>query len=417
MAHLTPAIVNALKPPVKGEQWLADGALRGFGVRLWATARGGRAAYAIRVRDANGIVRRETYSIWSDWRARNIALHLIAQGSADIPLGPFLEEARVWARKRIRLLKGGTALQEIRATRRDRVAQGFLGLTLKQYAERTWRKMAMAKRKDTYTDQLLKLFERLPPRLKCQPLMKLNIHELAVAITDPGLGPMQSRALQAFVGQLYVHLAHRYGPVFLRHEALTRCISTLRSRRPLRPLFPADQLARLFDQLSTDRSRWRSALALKLYFETGAKLRRVLAMRWDQIVEGNWYPYAPHEREYWFMGAERLTPEAMQTLEAARTCLAAEGCQSAYVFPSPIPGDDDRPITTVARYWRRLTRNMDRGLLSLRHAAAQVRARNTPSYFHSYVDFFVPLQRQLLNPDLVSKIGNQAKKSDEKSPD
>ena len=68
--------MNNLSAPAHGERWIADTEVRGFGVRMWSGNSKGK-SYAIRVKDKNGKMVRETiYSVreGSLEYVRNLAL-------------------------------------------------------------------------------------------------------------------------------------------------------------------------------------------------------------------------------------------------------------------------------------------------------------------------------------------------------
>jgi hypothetical protein len=406
---LTAEFIDTLLPPPAGERWISDAALPGFGVRLWAGANGGGSCYAIRVRNHHGKVVRESFSFWSDWHARLKIRDLADQEVLDLDLGMFLEEAREWARDRIRILKGGKSRADRRHELRSRASEAARLLTLDQMADRAFWKMEKAGRNADYKIQLQKLFWRLSEGVRSSTLASMDVRHLAEEIADASLPIMQSRALQSFVGHLYARVDRWYYSVSRVKEALDRRISDLRRKQrvphpPILKITPA-QYARFLDSADNEEEHWREALALKLYFETGAKLRRVLRARWDQIIGDTWYPYSPKERDFWFVGREHIDEATRGTLERAHQKLASEGRVSAYIFPSKNEAQD-RPITTIRRYWLKAADRMGWRGLPLSHVVLRHRPRNTPSYLHMYTYMWVPISRQTLDPDAVSKLEN-----------
>lgn len=405
--NLTPEFVDSLKSPFRGEEWVGDIDVKGFGVRLWSSSGGGNIAYAIRVRDADGTLRRETFSIWSDWRSRERALDTIRNGGEIGSLGTFLPDARNWARDRIRSLKGKKTRVELRHERRHRISATLLSMTLEQMANRNFNKLKRARRNDAYAIQLHKLLFHLSVESRSTPLMQMNLRQLASEIADPNLPIFQSRTLQSFVGQMYTHLYRWHGPAGRKHAALLQRLSRVRSMQEvphpeILAITDAD-FKKMMSIIDDEEAHWRSALALKLYFTTGAKLRRVLRARWDQIIDTTWYPYSPQEREYWFMGAESLDDVAKQTLERAQKLAVNERIDSAFIFPSAV-GSGSQPITTVRRYWLNLAITMGWEGLPLSHVVQRFNRRNTPSYIYMYRYLFVPMRRAALDPAVLSKI-------------
>jgi len=91
---LTTDFVNNVLPPKKGELWIADTKVRGFGLRLFASGGEGK-SFCVRTTDEAGMVVRKSFS--KDWRyhwaRRNV--------QAEPRLGDLLEQARDWARREI----------------------------------------------------------------------------------------------------------------------------------------------------------------------------------------------------------------------------------------------------------------------------------------------------------------------------
>jgi integrase len=407
---LTPEIVDALTPPDQGEKWVADAAVKGFGVRLWYNAKGDGVRYAIRVRDEDGVVRRENFEPWSVWSARQKISALLNEGIWEFEWGTLLDEARGWAKSRICDLKGLHRERESIYRRRLQLSVAFQSLTLEEMAERTLTRMTRQKRKDEYVDQVRKLFWRLSEQCRDRKMMEIDVSVLANDITHPSIRPTQSRVLQAFLGQLYGVLYRYHGPAGKIADLLNEKIATLRSQQdvphPAILEIADSEFYKFLSILATEKQQWRQALAIALYFETGAKMRRVLNMRWSEVIDNRWYPYAPEEREYWFMGAEHLNEKAHEILNQARFRLEQENRSSVFVFPR-IDVSTNRPINSVRRYWRRVSNEMGWNGLPLSHVVRRYNSRNTPSYTYMYSYLFVPMQRRLTDPDIVSKLTNR----------
>jgi hypothetical protein len=403
--------VNALEPPLSGERWVSDAQVRGLGIRLWAGKKGGSSCYAIRVRDNRNRVVRESFSIWSNWFARRKIRDLVQQEEFDFQLGHFLDEAREWAQDRIHELKGGQQRRERRQALYRRASIAAQRLTISMMAERVLTKLERSGKNLDYVVQLRKLFWRLSDPVRSSLMTKMSVSQLAKEITNPTLPIMQSRALQSFIGQLYSRLAKWYGPSRRIAEKINQQISTLREKQsvphPEILGITADDYTRFLNILSAEREYWRESLAIQLYFETGAKMRRVLRAKWDQIIDNTWYPYSASEREFWFVGREPLSESAKATLNAARERISSEGRTSDYVFPRK-DRSKDGPITAVRRYWTRVARDLGWEGLPLSHVVVRHNRRNTPSYMFMYSYMWVPLWRDSTDPRAVSKFGKPA---------
>ncbi len=113
---LTQEYVDNIIPPSRGERWIADTSVRGFGLRLWRNGKTGGAAFAVRTTDANGKSFRRTFSPRANW---NDSWLWDLQFSSnrprfgkDMPLGIILEDARTWARRTIWEAKGRIQYEE-----------------------------------------------------------------------------------------------------------------------------------------------------------------------------------------------------------------------------------------------------------------------------------------------------------------
>jgi hypothetical protein len=410
--HLSPELVDALEPPLLGERWVADADLRGFGVRLWGGKKGGGACYALRVRNKHGHIVRDSFSVWhgQSWDTQRKIRQMLEDGQFEFPLGLFLADAREWAIDRRRELKGRPTRAERRHELFHRASIAARQLTLAQMADRVFRKMEASGKNPDYVLQIKKLFWRLSEDVQASPLASISVRKLASEIADPNLPVMQSRALQSFVGQLYSRLYRWHAASGKVSDALNQRISKLRQKQrvphPRILKISTSQYTRFIRLLRDDGANWREALALRLYFETGAKMRRVLCARWDQIIGDIWYPYCAEERAFWFVGREPLNDSAKETLQLARERLADEGRVSAYIFPRK-EDVGNRPIATVRRYWTKAADCMGWGGLPMSHVVVRHRPRNTPSYLHMYTYMWVPISRQTVDQAAVSKFGKR----------
>jgi len=379
---LTPEIVNSLVSPDIGEKWIGDATLQGFGVRLWASTNGDGVRFAIRVRDDKGVVRRENFDPWADYFSREKMLAILRSGDQEFQWGIFLEDAQRWAKSRIRELKGRERDTERRYRRRHQLSIALQSMTFEQMADRAIKRMERRNRKDEYVDQVRKLFWRLSEQNRNSRLMEIDPELLAIEITHPSLAVTQSRVLQAFIGQIYSVLYQYHGHAGAVSDAITKHISDIRSKQgvphPVINNISDDDIDMFLKFLREENQRWREALAIHLYFETGAKMSRILNMMWCEVIDNRWYPYAPDKREYWFMGAETLSEEAQEVLLLARSRLQNEGAVSAYVFPRIDPSVD-QPIANIRRYWRHVSKKMGWTDLPLSHVVRRHRVRNTPS--------------------------------------
>jgi hypothetical protein len=223
---LTPDYVNAATPPENGERWISDSQVKGFGLRLWVSGNGGSKAFALRIRDVNGRIVRETF----DQNDHSWDAELLGNGGlSKRSLGSSLDAARCWAQDRINVLKGGLSRAQRRKRRYDKVASYIGAMTFGEAEQRTLRRLERLGRKQNYIDQISFLLRKVPVELRSSTLEKLDAKILAIAITQ--LHPGQSRVLQSFVGQIYKRAARWHRPLNKTHESITQHISRIRQSR------------------------------------------------------------------------------------------------------------------------------------------------------------------------------------------
>jgi hypothetical protein len=406
---LTPELVDSVELPSQGERWISDSLIKGFGLRLWSGSRAGSKAYAIRIRDLNGRIVRETYdpnqsSAWSMWRLR----HLINDGEVAEPaFGDCLESARSWARRRIHWHKGGSIVAERRHKWRCRLAMRIQGMTFDELSDHIIRVMKRRGRSEDYIFNVMRLKHGLSSRTRLSTPEAMDVTAIADEIISRDVSGGNARVLHRFVGQVY-KFANRYVDVDKKSEAINRRVAR-NIRRMNEPLYPAilditdADFASFFQILERDAENWRSALAIRMYFETGAKMRPVLKAEWQRIVDDSWYPYLPKERKYWFSGAERLNEPALKILDLVKYRQASEGIQSDFLFPASGRARSGH-VTTIHRYWAKVSSACGWNGLPLSHVVRKYKRRNTPSYFYSFYGSLLTVSHSALVPDVSKKL-------------
>src|SRR5580704_9760279 len=112
---LTATFVDSVTLPNRGERWIADTRLRGFGLRLWRSTGGEGKAFAIRAIDTKGRQIRRTY----DGEARNEYFPPHQRRT----LGDALDSARDWAADELCRAKGRPTLREEEDDHRKRISK------------------------------------------------------------------------------------------------------------------------------------------------------------------------------------------------------------------------------------------------------------------------------------------------------
>jgi hypothetical protein len=350
---LTAHIVDAATPPRRGERWVAGTKLGGFGLRLWATKSGGTKAFAIRVCNRRGKSVRKTFDHHNTWAHRSA----LRRGVSPDRLGEYLEEARDWARDEIDRLKGRLTLADennlrwrasIAATRRIKLGRAAQSLISGMRARGLSR---------AYVDRIDKLFARyIPKRVQETRLPRVSPARIADVLVDVNIRSGNIRILRAFIGQIFERASlfdRRLG--LFTDELSTHFWARWNDRYDvpfpeLRNLTGADY-ERVFEKLEGENPKWQQALCIRLFFEFGAPLSRLMAAEWKQILDGVWYPYWPRERVYWFESRERINENASRILDRVSSCVRRDFGMNTYWFPSKFSGTAEY-IRTVGAVWR-----------------------------------------------------------------
>jgi hypothetical protein len=372
--HLTPTMVNELRAPTKGESWVADTAVRGFGVRLWNTQGGGQKAYAVRVSDNSGTSIRKTFinNPWDDFF-----------DDGDKSLGAKLEDARHWARAEIRQLKFAGDTEHIWAVAGQKAQSFIKRQSLARAAQELILRMRLRGLSQRYVDRLDKLFStHIPYRLRTSELQNVNPSAVANALISEQVSGANARTLRSFLSQIYLEasasnhgfskfpeqLSKNYWKLWEKHRDV---------RYPeLRKLKKKDY-RRLFRILERTSS-WQHGYAIRLYFKFGVPMQRLLAARWAQIVGDTWYPYAPDERLFWYAYGERLDEEALELIKKVHALASKNFEPSAFLFPSPTKVGES--IRTVQSFWRGALETAQIKYYPLKEFSRSYRNFNNPSY-------------------------------------
>lgn len=412
---LTAEYVNGLSPPENGEFWIGDTHVQCFGIRGWAGKQGGSLAFAIRLRNREGRLVRESFNVWRDYLAGQW-WRLKHENVWEKPLGYFLEAARVWAQDRIAHHMGWPTSEEvierIQESNRQRVLSKTLGAAIK---DRLFQ-LRRATKRPAYLDHiedLLNNYIDTNPALLGSTLGDLDTDELAAAVTEQGQTWGNIRRLRGFLSGVLKEQAESYGPLGFKLDAFqegcrVRLDAQTEAPHPEILKIAPDDFQRFFSLLEAE-PRWRQALAIRLYFATGARLQQVLRARWSDFLDREWCPFTPSERDCWFEAMEGLSDDALEVLERIAQHHASEQVHSLYLFPSQAAGPS-KPIKTVQRMWSKMSRKMCWLDLPLSHIVWRHKARTNPSY---YLDFSRTYLASIKNNEgrkSVSKVVNRRRK-------
>jgi integrase len=406
---LTPDLANALKPPDKGEVWIADSHLPHFGLRAWAGRKGGGKVFAIRLRTKSGKLVREAFRPERDW-------DLYHWKQAWLwPIGDFLGPARLWAVDRIAYHKGLPTRDELRAKQLDQKQRRTMNKTLGAALELRLKKLRRSSRRPAYLDQIEDLIGQwIPQHLLDQSLWELTSQGVAEALTDPSITFGSARRLRSFVNGTLLQLSHSCGPLGLQVEEIQNCCRKIIDARTTPPYpeilkITESDFQRYFELLEHD-AHWRQSLAIRLYFATGARMQQVLRSRWSDLIEGFWFPFTPADRKCWFEAREPLRDDAVAVIFKVAHHHHEEGIRSCFLFPSLTRGST-LPIKTVQRTWHRTSGVMGWDNLPLSHLVYRHRERTNPSYNLDFSKMYLRGVKANLGKNLVSKVVNRRAKN------
>src|SRR5438270_13592821 len=129
--HLTTEFVKTVLPPERGERWIGDSEISGFGLRLWATRSGEGKAFALRTSLCGGKSVRRSF----DPRESVEYRFAVLLNSKPEELGSYLSCARRWAWSEIIKLEGEVLHFDKLDNIRTRAVEQRLLSTVQEVAE------------------------------------------------------------------------------------------------------------------------------------------------------------------------------------------------------------------------------------------------------------------------------------------
>lgn len=401
---LTPEFVNEVSPPEKGERWIADTKIRNFGLRLWATKSGGSKAYCLRL----GSKKRLTFDPY-----RDASFTIQIKDSFDSQLGSYLQSARNWAYQEIErykvspLDKAKLLIEE--NTQRNYFRNYVRELTLEKAAMCLLDGRKKLGYSESYTDELDRLFNNWEANeLKQTPLSEIIPEHLARKLVNQKYSWGNIRALRMFISKVYRQASEFSGSLSSFNQELSAPY-----REELKDNYTVkcpeliglneEVYEVLFNRLESHSERWQQAMCIRLFFEFGAPLSRLMSARWCEIHDGYWYPYAPAERSLWFEGREPIREKSIVLLEKLASNIKKDFEGNDYWFPSP-HSTTVTHITTVTRLWKKTVKELGFEGIPLREFALSYRSSNTPSYNYARDKFSYERRRETCNVAELSKM-------------
>lgn len=377
-ALLTPSLVDSLKPPEKGELWVADTLQPGFGVRCWSSAGGGNIAYAIRATSASGRPVRRTIGYW-ELRRRQYTGWAFLRGKRPIPtFGDCLIDARTWARDELDRLAGRPTIEQERRSQRARTAARGRLITLDRASRAVLTNLELAGRSTTYRDRLDKLFALyVPDHIRQKRLTRLKLADILPLLENPELSAGNMRALRPFLGRCIaltreVHVWPHRSLVELERMPITE---PDRLSDHAMSTWDAEAFRSFIDHLEGYR-HWQQGFCLALYFTLEGPLSDVVAARWDQFQdvyyppgaygeEGAWRRQWVHDQRRWWKNS--VTNRANEVFERLVQIHERFEITSDFLFPSPLDGRVTH-IRSIDHVWRQALARHNLSYLSPRQA-------------------------------------------------
>ncbi len=393
---LTPEFVNEVSPPEKGERWIADTKVRNFGLRLWATKSGGSKAYCLRLSSKKRLT-------FDPYRDASFSFTLLFNDTFDFQLGSYLQSARNWAHQEIKKHKV-SPMDKAELLIEDNAQREYFNkqverFTLEEAVHSLLKGLETVGRSEAYIYQRAHLFHNWQAdKIKKKRLGEITAEELADALVDRKYTWSNIRALRAFITQIYKQ-ALSFGVYRADYEndldwAIRKAFNEkFDVKYPELRDFEPDVYQEIFRRLEENTDQWQQAYCLRLYFELGTPLNRLMAARWNQILEGNWYPYLPHEKKLWFQSREKITDDVKLVLSRLSDFIKRDFGESEYWFPSQYALSKPH-ITTVSRLWASTLKKVGIKYYPLHEFARSYREPHRPSYYSSYVrEYWEWLQR------------------------
>jgi hypothetical protein len=372
--RLTPEFVDASRPPERGERWIADKEVEGFGLRLWATRSGEGKAFAVRASTVGGKIVRRTFNHKESSPYRYALLF----GDTPGGIGSYLTYARQWASGEIARLKGRISwAQELENIRTRRAEQSLLR-PVRKVAEDLLHDMRKRGLSEPYVYRLDKLFSvHLPGAIQDAALADVTSRQIAEALSAKNVSPTALRLVRAFVGRIFETAAAANPSLIGFADQIEEHIHLLQGDPHETGLgefnkFTEDDYNILFRRLETELKYWQQAMCIRLSFEFWAPLYRLMGARWDGIVGQIWYPYPLSERRRNFIYGKRIDDRVNNLLGRVRQLGMESFGPNPYWFPSK-SGRKFKHIRTVDTVWRNILYDMRAPYVPLRRVALAYR--------------------------------------------
>lgn len=337
---LTSEFVDSVVAPTRGERWISDTKLKGFGLRLWGNKNGGGKAFAIRVTDEYGNCVRKTFE----------KIDYLGWSHSKASLGDYLESARKWARNEIEGLKG----RSTEKANLEKASARIASLTLEKAAQSVLRGMRARRLSTAYIDRVDKLFYRyVKLDLRRLALRDVEADDIVDAFIGAGISEGNAQVLRAFLAQIFNRASffdgtlgrysQRFSDIFWQrwhdHEK--------RSFPDIHKLAETD-FKHLLNHLAIQEKWWQQALCIRLYFDFHVPMYILMSARWSDVISQRWVWSCLKENVIRF---ECVVGEIEEVIERILYLIKRDFYSSEYWFPSQF-GRTAGHIKTVDKVWR-----------------------------------------------------------------
>jgi hypothetical protein len=362
--YLDEASVENAIVPSKGESWISDIKLKGFGLRLFNTKSGTAKRFCIRTTDANGKPVRKTYDIlearhqhYAELRNPLIFSNEVLEFDWNLPVSKYTDVARIWARNEIRALKGLKTIERDDHERQTYIAERLGKTTLSDAVQAVlsnYRKMRLS---NTYIDKLDKLFFTLVPVELRERSMAIISENDALTIYRCIVSKIgNKRTIMPFLGrvfQIYQDLAGGRNQFAIAKYIMRR---ENRSQKASFSINEAniDRVKSIISYLEVQQVRWQQALCLRLYLKMHAPLSQLMSARWDQLYDvtssksgAKWLEWRYGKKRF---GYEYIKDREWHFLQLVHKNVRENFVGSDFWFPSSFGRRVDH-IRTVDDFW------------------------------------------------------------------
>jgi hypothetical protein len=200
---LTKELIASTPAPQKGEVWLADSVVKGFGVRIWRNRSGTRGmSYAVRAKDRRGKWARRKIDVQIHVKLRWALF--VRRTDDEAAFFEALKYARETAREEISRIKGRMTAPERRLAKSEARRKAQLEQTCKQAFDSLIQKAQSEGKSADYVHRLDKVFYRyIPEKLLEKQLKDVSSDDLMPIFSDITIPTSSFKILQMVAGRVF----------------------------------------------------------------------------------------------------------------------------------------------------------------------------------------------------------------------